>query len=90
MKQRKKFREQIVAAARKQHAEIAQLFLDVEQYNRVHPDQPAIDPDPDGLLRRLYDGLGRFLADEDARPLPPIMDGSTMRALHDEIHPKVQ
>lgn len=59
-------RAQIVERGRKLRAEIAQAFADAEHWNRVHAHSgvPPIDPDPDGQLRRIADGLDRMLAAE--------------------------
>lgn len=58
--------------------EIAQLFVDVDHWNRNHGPDEQIDPDPDGLMRRLYDSLCACLTHEwehggglrMVRPLP--------------------
>jgi hypothetical protein len=70
----KKNREQIVADARRQRDEIAQIFTDVASWNQNvrKADEAEIDPDPDGLLKELKEGLDRFLAAEDGRLIPPI------------------
>lgn len=47
--------------AQKLANEIAQLFRDADHWNAAHPDEQPIDPDPDGSLRRMYDGLCAFL-----------------------------
>lgn len=61
-------RAAIVARARKLRGEIAQTFADAEHWNRVNVPWkgPAIDPDPDGQLKRIVDGIDRMLAMEDA------------------------
>lgn len=58
----------IVARARKLRGEIAQMFADAEHWNRVNVlwKGPAIDPDPDGQIKRIADGIDRMLAKEDA------------------------
>lgn len=33
-------------------AEIRQIFLDAEHWNRLHPEEEPIDPDPDDVLAR--------------------------------------
>jgi hypothetical protein len=57
-------RAAIVEKARKLRAEIAQTFADAEHWNRVNVPWkgPAIDPDPDGQLKRIADGIDRMLA----------------------------
>lgn len=58
----------IVARARTMRREIAQMFAVAEHWNRVNVPWkgPAIDPDPDGQLKRIADSLDRMLAKEDA------------------------
>ena len=74
---KKQHREQIVGRARKLQAEIREQFQRVESWNdnsraRKEGCDP-IDPDPTGELRQVLTALDAFLADEDARPLPPIV-----------------
>ncbi len=61
----------MVANARGLRAEIQQIFTDIASWNdnsRARKEgAAAIDPDPDGQLRRMADGLDKFLAAEDAR-----------------------
>lgn len=76
-----KRREQIVADVRRFHAEITQYFADVASWNdnsraRKEGAEP-IDPDPDGEVGRILAGLTAFLAEEDARPLPPILSAAS-------------
>lgn len=61
--------QEVVAEARRQRREIAQLFMDVAHWNGTHPGEPPIDPDPDGQLRRIDDVLGKFLSTEQVRRL---------------------
>jgi len=63
-------RAAIVSRARQMRREIAQIFDDAEHWNRVHVPWKGkpIDPDPDGKLQRIADGLDRMLAAEDSRP----------------------
>lgn len=56
-------RDEIIARVRRQRAEINGYFLDLEHWNSEHPGH-EIDPDPDGLLRKLADSLDRTLAKE--------------------------
>lgn len=65
-------RAAIVARARKLRGEIAQTFADAEHWNRVNVPWkgPAIDPDPDGQLKRIADGIDRMLATEARRLMP--------------------
>ncbi len=61
-------RADIVARARDLRGRIAQVFSEAEHWNRVNVPWkgPAIDPDPDGTLKRIADRLDRMLAKEDA------------------------
>ena len=62
-------RAAIIDRARTMRAEIAQIFADAEHWNRVSVPRKggAIDPDPDGKLKRLADSLDKMLAAEDKR-----------------------
>ena len=57
-------RADIVKRAQKLRAEIAQAFYDAERWNKLHPQEEAINPDPDGELKRLAEGLDAMLAIE--------------------------
>ena len=59
-------RSSIIARAVAMRAEIQQLFDDAAHWNRVHAPWKGkpIDPDPDGQLRRIADGIDRMLARE--------------------------
>ncbi|MGE3889441.1 MAG: hypothetical protein AB7H81_23670 [Vicinamibacterales bacterium] len=57
-------REAIVANASRLRREIDETFNDAAHWNRTHPGEAPIDPDPDGQLRRIAEGLDRFLARE--------------------------
>lgn len=59
-------RASIVARASKLRQEIAQQFADAEHWNRVNVPWKGepIDPDPDGRLRRIANGIDRMLAGE--------------------------
>jgi hypothetical protein len=56
-------REAIFDRAHKAANEIAQIFVDANHWNELHPDE-AVHPDPDGQLRRAYNGLAAMLASE--------------------------
>lgn len=58
-------REQLVARMRKLRQDIAAIFDDAEHWNRLHPDEEPIDPDPDGLLARIAAALDASLAREN-------------------------
>lgn len=63
--------QRIIANARRLRAEIDQIFTDVASWNdnskaRKDGCEP-IDPDPDGKLRKLADGIDEMLARERAR-----------------------
>ena len=59
-------RAAIIARARNTRAEIAQIFADADHWNRLHVPWKGkpIDPDPDGQLKRIADGLDRMLEAE--------------------------
>ena len=63
-------RAEIVSRARQMRRNIAQIFDDAAHWNSQHVPWKGkpIDPDPDGQLRRIADGLDRMLTAEDARP----------------------
>jgi hypothetical protein len=73
---RPKYREELVANARRIRNEIQQIFTDVASWNEFSVARrngaDPIDPDPDGRMAGMLEQLNRFLADEDARPLPVI------------------
>jgi hypothetical protein len=48
-----KTRLQIIDDGRRIITEIRQIFLDAEHWNRLHPDEEPLDPDPQGELRAL-------------------------------------
>jgi len=54
-------RAAILARARKLRADVQQAFDDAAQWNHIHPQEQPIDPDPDGQLARIRDGLDRML-----------------------------
>lgn len=64
-------RSRILQRAMKQRVEIEQIFTDIASWNdnstaRKNGAEP-IDPDPDGALRRMADGLDRMLSSEASR-----------------------
>jgi hypothetical protein len=62
-------RQDIVSRAMKLRVEIEQIFTDCASWNANarKPDEPLIDCDPDGELRRVADQLDRLLAAEAQR-----------------------
>ena len=64
-------RSAIADRAQKLANEIAQLFADADHWNSVHPHDQAIDPDPDGQLRRTHESLVAFLSSEPAAEVMP-------------------
>ena len=65
-------RAAIVDKARNIREGIAQIFADAEHWNRVNVPWKglAIDPDPDGQLRSIADGIDRMLAAESTSLTP--------------------
>lgn len=69
----------LVARARKLRADIEQIFTDAASWNdnsRARKNGAApINPDPDGSLRRMAEGLDKTLAAEASRrPRPHAID----------------
>lgn len=68
-----KSREQIIQQARQLAAEIEHLFASTAHWNRCHPHELPIDPDPDGELAALLADLRAQLADDvGVGPIPPL------------------
>jgi hypothetical protein len=71
-------RAQLIGRLRAMKAETEQIFIDTDHWNRVHPDEEPIDPDPDGRLNRMLASINFALACEDASggvgPLQPICE----------------
>lgn len=65
----KRNRARLVERARVLRGEIEQTFTDCAYWNDNvrKADEAPIDPDPDGRLRRMADGLDRMLEDEAQR-----------------------
>ena len=59
-------REAIIQRARDMRVNIEQIFSDAEHWNRLHVPWKGlpINPDPDGKLRRIADGIDKMLANE--------------------------
>ena len=57
-------RGMIVANGRLLRADIEQTFRDVGHWNRTHPDEDPVDPDPDGMLRQIADEIDALLLAE--------------------------
>jgi hypothetical protein len=83
-------RARIVRCMELKRDDVRQIFIDVEHWNAQHPHEQPIDPDPDGALRRLLDGLEFSLACEASKggvgPIEPIdfvaPDGTKKREEH--------
>lgn len=56
--------ESITRKAMDIKSEIEQLFLDVEHWNTINPDEKPIDPDPDGKLLALLGTVNKILGVE--------------------------
>lgn len=68
-------RARIIAHARRLRSDIEQIFTDCEHWNTLvrAPNEAPLDPDPDGTLRHLANGLDRQLAEDvGSGPIPPI------------------
>jgi RNA polymerase-binding transcription factor DksA len=61
-----KTRSQIVSRAKQQLAEVQQIFIDENHWNRCvrKADEAMIDCDPDGQLKRIRAALEKMLAAE--------------------------
>jgi hypothetical protein len=59
-----KSRQAIIKKARNIRKEIAQIFLDAEHWNNTHRNEEPINPDPDGRLKRMGQGLDAMLQGE--------------------------
>lgn len=57
-------RAALITRAVTMRAEIQSIFDDADHWNRVHPREEPINPDPGGLLRRIVDGIDKMLAAE--------------------------
>ncbi len=53
----------ILVRAKAQRAEIKQLFLDVDHWNRTHPGEEPLEADPRGDLARLLEWLEKLIAE---------------------------
>lgn len=62
-------RAQLIGRAKDLKAEIEQYFNDADHRNTAvrKPDEEAIDPDPNGELRTLLNGINGMLAEEAKR-----------------------
>lgn len=72
-------REQIIADIRRTRDEMQQIFSDVDSWNENSESRKrgaaAItydDVDPGGWMRRQIEIYNGVLAEEDARPIPPV------------------
>ena len=57
-------RGMIVANFRRLRADIERIFLDVDHWNRTHPDEDPVDPDPDETLQKMADEIDTLLLAE--------------------------
>lgn len=57
-------RDDLIRRAREQREEIRLFFNTADHWNRTHPDEEPIDPDPDGQLARIAAGIDVMLAKE--------------------------
>jgi hypothetical protein len=65
-------RARIIQNIRRWCDEIRQLLIDVEHWNRVHPNEEPIDIDPGGQLRQmLSEGEEMLARDPGHGPLAP-------------------
>lgn len=55
------FESQLRARARRIAREVEQIRVDAEHWNRLHPDEEPINPDPDGELDAVYAFASRVL-----------------------------
>ena len=64
-------REQLITRTRKIKSEIEQIFIDAAHWNENvrKPRQVPIDPDPDGKLALILEGLNKTLKTEEGRRL---------------------
>lgn len=62
-------RAELIDRARRIRSDIEQVFIDVEYWNRIHPEHDPIDPDPDGQLGRWAKAIDEMLAREGERGL---------------------
>lgn len=68
-------RAHIMARGRRLRAEIEVIFTTCDHWNRLHPDEEPVDPDPDGSLRRIAEALDRQFADDTGEGLIPPIGG---------------
>lgn len=59
-------KDELFARARTLRAEIRQVFLDAEYWNRLNPTKVPIDVDPDGKLQDVLNALDKMLGDVPA------------------------
>lgn len=62
-----KTRAEVIADARAMLDEIELHFSSVAHWNRTHPDERPIDPDPDGQLRRVAENISHMLVNDKGR-----------------------
>ncbi len=62
-------RQSLIGRVKKLKAEIEQIFIDAAHWNENvrSADESPIDPDPDGQLKKILDGINRTLEKEEIR-----------------------
>lgn len=60
-------RGMLLAMMRQLRSDIEHIFTECDRWNRTHPHEPSIDPDPDGELRRLTQAMDAVLMREQKR-----------------------
>ena len=85
-----KTRQQILDNAKRQIREIDQYFVDVAYWNRVHPQEDQIDPDPTGSMASLRAALAEMLRIDEAKGHTGTIDAPSLDILIKKEHPRVQ
>lgn len=83
-------RARIIWKACQQRAEIEQAFIDAASWNQNSQARKQgadpVDPDPDGLYRKMADDMDLVLAGlMPLDPLPPILSAATLGAMAADI-----
>lgn len=76
-------RQRVIRNFRRVRANMQQLFVDVEHWNRTHPHETPIDADPDGQMRRFITSIDYMLECERVAkgvgPIEPVLTGKDKR-----------